>query len=961
MKYIKFLLLSLLISLTLVSFAQKENENLKIKSYKLKNGLSVYLNEDNSVPNILGAVIIKTGGKFDAANHTGTSHYLEHMMFKGTDELGTIDYSKEKTFLDSIAIKYDELAKTTDSDDRQVIQQKINELSLNAGKYAIPNELDRILDQIGSSMVNAFTSDEIVAYFNVFPKNQMEKWITIYSHRFKNPVFRLFQSELETVFEEKNMYMDDFSSNLIESFYQNFYRVHPYGTQTVIGKTDHVKNPSLTNMRKMYETYYVANNMALILTGNFNSDEVIPLIEKYFGEWKSGKIPEYPKYPEIDFEGIEKVIKRMTPVKVGLLGYRTVPANHKDEITLEVCSALLSNSSSTGYLDKLGIDGKLLEAMCFSDIRNDHGALVVLYVPKIIGQSHKKAFKLVQDEIMKLHTEEINEDFLEAVKLNMIKEQQQSLENPINRAFLIASLFTANKTWEEIINYPKMISEITVNDIKTVSGKYLNENLLAFQSKMGFPKKNKLEKPGFDPVIPENTEAKSKFAKKLESVPENKSKPEFIDFKKDLSIRELKGGVNLFYVKNNINDIFNLTIKFHKGTNSDMRLNQLAEYLQLVGTNTLSLNDFNNNLQQIGCSFWISAEDNYFTINIDGFDSKFNESIDLVINLLKNPSTDDSKLNNLVRNASFTRKFESNNPDDLSSAIFAYGMYGSNSEYLRRLPVKEVKDLNSQVLLDLLAEVLSENCSIHYSGSLELNELEKIADSKMSFSQKASSSKFPVFFDRTEYTENTIFFLNAPKSLQSKIYFYIDGNKNDPKERAIAMAYNQYFGTGMSAIIFQEVREFRSMAYTAYAVYKPAFLIDKKGYLQAFVGTQCDKTVDVINLMDSLINQMPTKENRMPNVLSALVQSVNSTKPVWRNLSNSVEKWQLQGYQKDPRITQFKIFNNLTFKDIYKFYLSNIQSKPMLITIVGNKKNIDMEKLSKFGKIIEIDKKTIMN
>ncbi len=961
MKHFKILFLFIFVILPITIFSQEISDNLKINSYKLKNGLSVYLNEDKSVPNVLGAVIIKTGGKYDPANHTGTSHYLEHMMFKGTDELGTTNYKKESIYLDSIVLKYDELAKTEDPEERQKIQKEINSMSLEAGKYAIPNELDRILDQIGSSMVNAFTSEEIVAYFNVFPSSQMEKWLTIYSHRFKNPVFRLFQSELETVFEEKNMYMDDFSSTLIENFYENFYKVHPYGTQTVLGTIEHIKNPSLTNMRKMYDTYYVANNMALVLTGNFNSKEIIPIIEDKFGSWKSGEIPKYPKYPEKDFEGIEKIVKRLTPVKVGLIGYRTVPANHKDEIALEVCTALLSNSSSTGYLDKLSIDGKLLEAMCFSDIRNDHGALVVLYVPKIIGQSHKNAFNIVHNEIMKLHTDKIDPNLLEAVKLNLIKEHEQSLENPMDRAFLIASLFTSNKKWEDILNYKKEIRSITEKDIKSVSEHYLNDNLLSFQSKMGFPKKDKLEKPGFDPIIPVNSESESKFATKLDKIPEKKLKPEFIDFNKDIQTHNIKDNTVLYYTKNKINNIFNLSIKFHIGTNSDPRLIQLAEYIQLIGTKDMNLKEFNNQLQKIGCSFWITAEENYFTINIDGFDNYFNESVELLANLLKRPQADDKKLKNLSRNASFLRRFENNNPDDLAKALFEYGIYGENSEYLRRMTVKEVKSLNSETLLDILSTVLSNNFSIHYSGTLKIEEVSNITSHYLSFQTKIKESEFPYFYDRTAYNKNTILFLNDPKTVQSKIYFYIEGKTNPPRERAIAKAYNQYFGTGMSAIVFQEIREFRSMAYTAYAIYRPAFLISKPGYLQAFIGTQCDKTVDAISLMDSLIYNMPIKENRIQNVSSALIQSVNSTKPNWRKLSTNIENWKLQGYKEDPRIMQFKTYNELSFKDIIKFYTENIQSKPMLITIVGNKNNIDMEALAKYGNIIEVNKKIIMN
>jgi hypothetical protein len=111
--------------------------------------------------------------------------------------------------------------------------------------------------------------------------------------------------------------------------------------------------------------------------------------------------------------------------------------------------------------------------------------------------------------------------------------------------------------------------------------------------------------------------------------------------------------------------------------------------------------------------------------------------------------------------------------------------------------------------------------------------------------------------------------------------------------------------------------------------------------------------------MDSLIHQMPVKENRMPDIAAALTQSINSSKPTWRNISEKIESWKIQGYKEDPAIIDYKVYDNLDFKQIYEFYENNIQQKPMLICIVGNKKNIDMDKLAKFGKII--DKKDILN
>ncbi len=935
--------------------------NLKIIEFKLKNGLSVYLNEDHSIPNVLGAVIIKTGGKYDPADHTGTSHYLEHMMFKGTDEIGTIDYEKEKVILEEIKQQYDILAQTTDEQERKNIQKKINELSLEAGKYAIPNELDRLLDQIGASMVNAFTSEEIVAYFNIFPSNQMEKWMILYSHRFQKPVFRLFQSELETVFEEKNMYSDDYFNNLSETFYSKLYKNHPYGTQTVIGKSEHIKNPSLTNMQKMYDTYYVANNMALILTGNFDATQTQKLIEKYFSDWKSGEAPKYPEYKEEPFNGIERYVERLTPVKVGLLGFRTAPVNHEDEINLKVIEKLLNNSSSTGYLDKLSLEGKVLETMCFNDIRNDYGAMIFIFVPKIIGQSLKQTENLVTKEIKKLYTEDINPEFFEAIKLNMIKEFEESLENPIERAFLIATLFTENKSWDDIMSYPDKISKITIEDVQKTAKKYFGNNYLSFHSKMGFPKKDKLEKPGFDPIIPENGEAKSEFAKKFESLPENIVNPEFIDFFRDITYLKLYNGSEFYAVKNNINDLFKVKLKFKSGEIDNNMTPQLAEYLMLVGTQKQNLNDFNKSLQKIGCSFYISSNDNYFTVTVTGFDKYFKESMDLIFELLQNPENNKEKISKLVQNSAFTRKFEKKSPDNLSDALYNYGIYDKNSPYLRRLTQKEIKKLKPENLIEVLNNIYNSGLSIHYSGTINEKEVAEYFESKVNIKNTKKDIEFPTILPRKNYSENTIFLLDDPKSLQSRINFYISGNINDEKERALATAFNSYFGTGMSGIVFQEIREFRSMAYSAHAVYRAGENLKTPGYLNAFVGTQCDKTIDAISIMDSLINNMPKKENRIDNIKKSLIQSINSNKPQFREITEQVEYWKYQGYKRDPREIQFKVFNDLGFDNIWNFYESNIKSKPMLITIVGNKKDIDIEKLSNYGKVIEIDVNQIMN
>ena len=199
---------------------------LDVKELKLKNGLTVWLNEDHSQPKVYGAVVVKAGAK-DCPN-TGIAHYLEHVLFKGTQKIGTVDYEAERVWLDSISAKYNELSETKDATRRLAIQQDISRLSQRAADYAIPNEFDRLISRYGGSGLNASTSYDVTEYHNTFAPQFLEQWCWLNSERMLNPVFRLFQGELETVYEEKNRAADNLITGAIERVMAKAFKGHPY-------------------------------------------------------------------------------------------------------------------------------------------------------------------------------------------------------------------------------------------------------------------------------------------------------------------------------------------------------------------------------------------------------------------------------------------------------------------------------------------------------------------------------------------------------------------------------------------------------------------------------------------------------------------------------------------------------------------------------------------------------------
>ena len=945
----KFTLILIIYVLVGILFSQ-ENPALKVTQFTLENGLTVYLNEDHSLPQIFGAVVVNAGGKNDPKDATGIAHYLEHVMFKGTDKIGTLNWEAEKPILDSISLMYDYLFQTQDDAKRKEIQKTINQLSLRAAEYAIPNETDLILQHIGGTRINAGTSNDYTVYHNLFPSNQIEKWFDIYVERFRNPVFRLFQSELETVYEEKNMYEDNFFMKVLEEYIKHFWKVHPYGQQSIIGTTEHLKNPRLSKMVDFYNTYYVANNMALMLSGDFITDDVIPLIKEKFAIWENRPVPENPVYVEKPFNGREEVNVKMTPLPMGAIGFRTVPANHEDEIALTICGEILSNQNQTGLLDELMSENQIWGVYAMNFTMNDLGGFHILFIPKLLVQKLSDAEALIINKIKKLRSGDFSEQFFEGVKLNYLKEHLQNLENLETRGPMLLDCFTQKKSWEDVLAVADKVNKLTKDDIVRIANQYLGDNYLVANSRMGSPKKDKIEKPDWKPIVSQQNGKKSEFALWLESLPETEMPPRFVDFNKDLVINTLCKGVDYYQTTNTMNPVFSLTFRFKVGTETNNRYSYVADYLNEVGTSTQSAKEFKSALQNLGATLNFSCSKNNFEISIDGFDGKMEETLQLVAQILQQPEVKSETIKRLWDNEKGNYKMSVNDPATLGKALFEYVQYGQKSSFINKLSLKEIKKLTPEELIALFKEVITYESEVHYTGTLPMAEIQSLLLKHINFShepKKASFIEIPV----AEISQPAVYLHSNKKSLQSNIYIYNNGNVANEKEKALLNAFNEYFGNGMSGLVFQEIRELRSLGYSTRAAYINPKLRKNKGFLKGYLGTQSDKTIDGVEALVGLVKNMPQKPERIETIKRSLIQGINMENVSFRDLTWQVSRWRFQGYVEDPRKFQHKIYENLTFEDIVAVYQKFIKGNPIAVTISGNSKKFNTKSLSAFGKI----------
>ena len=356
-----------------------------------------------------------------------------------------------------------------------------------------------------------------------------------------------------------------------------------------------------------------------------------------------------------------------------------------------------------------------------------------------------------------------------------------------------------------------------------------------------------------------------------------------------------------------------------------------------------------------------SSDQNYFKINIKGFDKSFDRSVEFVNEFITTVKEDNKKIKNLVDNAKAGRKIENKESATAGRALRDYVLWGEKSHFLRRLTVKDVKQYQASEYIASFKNAIEYEVDIFYTGRLDFEFVLSSINNILSLPKKPLPSKSPIDIEANQLDENVVYIVNDKKAVQSQIYFGVTGDIVMENERTISHAYNKYFGSGMGSIVFQEIREFRSLAYSCRASYNTPFYNGKKGYLGAYIGCQADKSVEAILTFKDLALNMPEKPDRMNQIRSGLIKSINSSRPSFRSFPGWVSGWIKQGYTDDPRKAQVSFYENMSFDDIVSFQKANIYGKPMVITMLTDVNRINMGELEQFGKIITLTKKDIFN
>lgn len=934
-----------------------------LTTFTLSNGLTVWLNEDHAQPKVFGAVVVKAGAK-DCPN-SGIAHYLEHLLFKGTQKIGTTDYAKEKPWLDSIAARYDLLAKTTDAAGRLAIQRQINELSVHAADYAIPNEFGNLIDRFGGTGLNAYTSFDETVFHNSFSPQYIRQWCELNAERLRDPVFRLFQGELETVYEEKNMYTDNLLASTAEKAQQIALAGTPYA-YPIIGATDSLKNPRLSEMMRFFRQRYVPGNMGLILCGDLRADSLRPLLERTFGTLRAsgeGFTPT-PRARLRDFTHMP-VLRLKVPVPIVKAGgriWQMPDEESKDYAAFQVLASMLTNEEKTGLIDSLATSGRLLFAQGMGYSFKDFSAWGFGFVPRLPFGSRKKAERCCLAQIGKLKEGQFSDATLQAAKLMLKRDAELSMESVSGRSKAMINAFSHGLSWERVARRGASIDSVSREDVMRVARTWLTDNCLRLAKKFGHYPKEHVAQPGYKPVKPKNAGGQSAYAKAMEQEPVPSATPRTLDLDKDATRTPLSKLVSLYTVPNAQNEVFTLRLIYRRGFRKDNRLRPMADYLNAIGTEAHDKHAFGNLLRRYGATLSAEASATDVTLTLTGVDRYLNEAVGLLHEFLTAPKADQKQFRALVKSERLDEVTLFRQNSNIAQMVMQKIALGDSSDYLRRMTAKELKRLGGDNLVNCFKHLQHCQTDIVYCGSREPKELENILKDHIPVSE-VDEAWTPGSLPLRPVKENTVYIYDNPSARQTIVGSYVQtAPMPTAADRARLRLWGAYFGGGMQSVLFQEVREFRALAYSARGYRLTPDLLTcgalPCGYV-AQTGTQADKAMTTTLLLDSLLSAMPLRDAQVGAASHAIVNGINNSFPTMRQIGTEVAALRLHGYAHDPEDDVLKALAPLTASDLMRFYRENIQPRPRAFFIVGNKKTLDRQRLGKLGKIVELKKEDI--
>ena len=936
-----------------------EGDPLQARIYKLDNGLTVYLTQNQAKPVIQTYIVVRAGSQNDPLESTGLAHYQEHIMFKGTRQYGTTDYEKELPNLKAIDELYEEYGKTNDAAQRKAIYHRIDSFSYESSKIAIANEFDKLMSGIGATDVNAYTSTDQTCYHEVIPSGELERWAMIEADRFQNLVIRGFHTELEAVYEEYNMSATDDFDKVYLAINQSLYSSVPYRQHTVLGTQEHLKNPSLMNIRKFYDTYYRPNNVAICLSGDFDFEHAIQVIDTYFGHWQPGDIPATVRYEQDNLKTHKDTIVYGKEAPEVWLAWKMPDVKSEDIDAIEVLDYVLQNGKCGLFDVDIEQKQQLLSASSMFWGGSDYSTYFLTGSPKE-KQKLEEVRAILLEEIEKLKKGDFDDDMIPAIIRN--KKRSELLRLQYNEAriesFINAHIYQI--PYEQMVNEMARKEKVTKDDIVRVANKYFGDNYVCvLKQHKEDANPPKIDKPDITP-IEMNREASSAFYKELMSMEAERSQPQFLDFDKDLTRIQLPNGVELLYRQNTENDLSELAFMANKGSDQQNTLLFASYLLDYLGTDKLSTEQYQKALYNEAAEAWLNCGRNKTRFFLYGLKESLPAAMALMEEHVLTAQPDDKVLKEIISDEIKSHEDDKKDQYACFSHLRQYGLYGQEVLKARNVTPKEMKKMNAVGLLADLRAIVPAIERVVYYGPLSVDEVSELLASSRLLAQADVAKREKIKRVQLLPVEKTEVLFAPYKANNTIIGAYANwGEVYDPKLSALIYLFNEYFGGSMGSIVFQEMREARGLCYSAWAGYNTANYKDECNYFVKQIISQSDKMPECILTFDTICNEMPISQTAFENAKESVIKQIEQRRFVRDDALWSYINYQDLGWEHDIYREVYEEIKRLTLDDLVAFQKKHLAGRAYRYTILGDPKLLDMNFLQSIAPVKKLSIKDI--
>ena len=924
------------------------NDDRKVRTYTLNNGLKVYLAQNFDAPRIQTYIAVRTGSNNDPADNTGLAHYLEHMMFKGTSKIGTQNWENESGFLAEIAGLYEAHKTEKDAERKREIYKKIDEVSQEASRFAIANEYDKCISALGATGTNAHTWLDETVYKNNIPKNELEKWLRIEKERFSELVLRLFHTELESVYEEFNRAQDNDGRLVNNTLMELLFPMHQNGQQTTLGRPEHLKNPSMQAIHKYFDEYYVPNNYAMVLVGDLDFDDTIRLVDRHFGPFSFKELPEKTKIVEQPLTDIiTKTVKSPTIPRLQL-AWRTDSYGTTEALTADLVAHLLSNRGEAGLLD-LNINNaqKALYASAFAVGFNDYGYISAVIVPKE-DQTLDEAKDLLLAEINNVKDGNFPDWLLPAIINDFKVQRLKGLETADGLATNLYQTYIRKQTWQEELEEMERYEAITKEDVVNFGREFFRENYVAVYKEKGVNENLvRVDNPGITPVKI-NRDTESGFLKSILAEKSAEIEPEFIDYDKEITVSEV-AGKKVSFVPNRYNSLAQVHYIFPFGNDHDRELSLATQVLQYLGTDRFSPDELKQEFYKIGISHDFKTAPDQLTISLNGLEENMGRGIELLHHWMQDAIPNQEVYREYVKTILESRNAAKKDKGRIMSALQTYAKFGPKARSRDVISTSRLHEISCEELTKKINQIFLFPYEIFIYG----NDFGKLKEFSAQFIEEEQFS-IP---ERRIYPEpetgGKVFFVNYDmvQTEMSRMGRAGEVNTNDFGKINV---FNEYFGSGLSSIVFQELRESKSLAYSAYAVYQAGSELHHADYITTYIGTQPDKLQVAAESLNALMEELPLYEAQFSNAKYATLKQLASGRITRTNIFFNHLRLKKLGIGYDLRKDMYREVAELSMEGLSDFYDKKIKPVRYNVAVIGKRENVNQRVLEEMGQFTEL-------